>query len=68
MAPRGEYLTDRGSNRGRPIYRTESLEAFFVYLPHYAVHTPIQAKEEAVQHFRAKARPMPRSITRPTRR
>ena len=46
--PRGEYLTDREAQRPRVLSR-KSLEPFFVYLPHYAVHTPIQAKEEAVQ-------------------
>ena len=54
--PRGEYLTDREAAEAARFIETNRSKPFFVYLPHYAVHTPIQAKEEAVQHFRAKAR------------
>jgi arylsulfatase A-like enzyme len=51
-APDGEYLTDRlaaeavkfiAANKGRP---------FFLYLPHYAVHTPLRAKKELQAKYR----------------
>jgi arylsulfatase A len=52
----GEYLTDRlaeeavrfiGDNRERP---------FFLYLAHYAVHIPLQAKDELVERYRDHAK------------
>ena len=55
--PPGEELTARltreaaewmGKNKDRP---------WFLYLPHFAVHTPLGAKPEAVSHFQAKAAP-----------
>jgi arylsulfatase A-like enzyme len=57
-------------NRGKEHYLTEELTAgaekfigdsaqarqpFFLYLPHYAVHTPLDAREEAVAKYRAKS-------------
>ncbi len=34
---------------------------FFVYLPYYAVHTPIQGKKELVDKYRKKPSPSPRN-------
>jgi arylsulfatase A len=56
-APDGEYLTDRlaeeackfiDANKGRP---------FFLYLQHYAVHTPLMARKDVVEKYKAKADP-----------
>jgi arylsulfatase A len=56
--PDGEFLTERltaeaekfiEANRGRP---------FFVYLPHYTVHTPLDAKPEVIAKYKAKAEKM----------
>ncbi|MBN2138114.1 MAG: sulfatase [Sedimentisphaerales bacterium] len=55
----GEYLTDRltdeslkwlDANKGRP---------FMLYLSHYAVHTPIQSKQELTDKYKAKAERLP---------
>jgi len=55
--PGGEYITDRiGAEAARFIERQKD-KPFFLYLPHFAVHTPIQGKEALVQKYRAKKRP-----------
>jgi arylsulfatase A-like enzyme len=43
--PEGEYLTDRLTQEARNFIRTNQAGPFFLYLPYYAVHTPIQAKQ-----------------------
>lgn len=55
--PNGEYLTDRlGAEAARFIEQRQN-EPFFLYLAHFAVHTPIQAKPELVQKYRRKRQP-----------
>ncbi len=55
--PAGEYLTDRlGEEAARFIDRKKG-EPFFLYLPHFAVHTPIQAREDLIEKYRRKLRP-----------
>ena len=50
----GEYLTDRlGQEACRFIERNKD-KPFFLYLTHYAVHTPIQAKKELTQKYKEK--------------
>ena len=44
-APDGEYLTDRLTEESLEFIRKNSHQPFFLYLPYYAVHTPIQAKD-----------------------
>ena len=53
----GEYLTDRLTNDAIEFIRTNKARPFFLYLAHYAVHVPIEAKEEIVKKYRAKLRP-----------
>ena len=49
----GEYLTDRlGIEAARWIERVKD-KPFFLYLPHYAVHTPTQAPEALVEKYKA---------------
>lgn len=51
----GEYLTDRlGAEAVRFIEDTDSQTPFFLYLTHYAVHTPIQAKEDLTARYEEK--------------
>ena len=55
--PEGEYLTDRITNEA--IHLVESRDPnkpFFMYMSHYAVHTPIQAPEDLVQKYEQKAK------------
>jgi arylsulfatase A len=55
--PPGEYLTDRlGEEAARFIEQNQG-KPFFLYMPLFAVHTPIQGKEALVQKYRARKRP-----------
>lgn len=51
-APSGEYLTDRLFEEAEQFLETSRSEPFFLYLPHYAVHTPLEAKEELIESYR----------------
>lgn len=52
--PEGEFLTDRLTEEAVSFIRENQDKPFFVYLPHYAVHTPIQAKADVIAKYRAK--------------
>lgn len=52
----GEYLTDLLTNEAEKFLRTNRDRPFFLYLPHYAVHVPIEAKQELIARFDAKPR------------
>ena len=50
----GEYLTDRLTNEALKFIEEKKDQSFFIYFPHYAVHTPIQAHDSITQHFHEK--------------
>ncbi len=53
----GEYLTDRLTQDSIDLIKTrDTQKPFFLNLWHYAVHTPIQAPEDLVAKYEAKAR------------
>jgi len=52
--PPGEYLTDRLTNEALNFIETNKDQPFFLYLPHYAVHTPLQAKAELIEKYKNK--------------
>ncbi len=56
--PEGEYLTDRLTDEAINLIRNSGDQPFFLYMSHYAVHTPIQAKAEDVERFTQKAQAM----------
>lgn len=47
----GEYLTDRLTDEALSFVEDNADRPFFLYLSHYAVHTPLEAKEEDEVHF-----------------
>ena len=47
----GEYLTDRLTDEAVQYLRAHRDEPFFLYFPHYAVHTPLQADRELVATY-----------------
>jgi arylsulfatase A-like enzyme len=47
----GEYLTDRLTDEAVKFIRASKDKPFFLYFPHYGVHTPLQAKEEVVAKY-----------------
>jgi len=53
-APEGEYLTDRLTEEAIAFMRNNRRHPFFLYLPYYAVHTPLQAKPGLEQEYLAK--------------
>ncbi len=55
--PKGEYLTDREQQEASKFIEANRSKPFFLYLPHYTVHTPIQAPEADIEYFRKKADP-----------
>ncbi len=50
--PEGEYLTDRLTNEALSFIEKNKDKPFFLYFPHYAVHTPLQAKENLTELFK----------------
>jgi arylsulfatase A-like enzyme len=50
----GEYLTDRLTEEAVRFIESHRAAPFFLYLPHFAVHIPIQAKPEAVARYERK--------------
>ncbi len=55
----GEYLTDRLTDEAARFITANKNQPFFLYLPHYTVHTPLQARPELVAKYRAKAERLP---------
>ncbi len=47
----GEYLTDRLTDEAVAFIRQSRDQSFFLYFPHYGVHTPLQAPEEMVARY-----------------
>lgn len=47
----GEYLTDRLTDEAVKFIRESREKPFFLYLPHYGVHTPLQAKKELIAKY-----------------
>lgn len=50
----GEYLTDRLAQEATSFIEHNAKHPFFLYLPHFAVHTPIQGRPDLVQKYRRK--------------
>ena len=53
-AKQGDYLTDRLTDEACTFVEEHRDAPFFLYLTHYAVHTPIQAKADLTDRFKAK--------------
>lgn len=51
-SPDGEFVTERLTSEAEQFLAQQSAERpFFLYLSHYAVHTPIQAQAEAIARY-----------------
>ena len=57
--PKGEYLTDRLTDEALRFIDGAGGKPFLLYLSHYAVHNPQQAKADTVAKYRAKAARLP---------
>ncbi len=52
--PEGSYLADFLTDRAVGFIERHRKQPFFLYLPHFGVHAPYQAKQELVEQFRNK--------------
>jgi arylsulfatase A-like enzyme len=52
--PEGQYLADFLTDRAVDFIDRHQEEPFYLYLPHYAVHSPHQAKAELTARFKDK--------------
>ena len=52
--PQGQYLADFLTEKALDFIRRHQEERFFLYLPHFGVHSPHQAKPELIERFREK--------------
>lgn len=59
----GEYLTDREADEVVSFIDRNATRPFFVYLAHYAVHTPLEGKAEVVARYAQHAERGKRSAT-----
>ena len=50
----GEYLTDREADEAVTFIKKHHKKPFFLYMAHYAVHTPLQARKDLVAKYKAK--------------
>ena len=53
--PKGEYLTDRLSDEAIKFIEMNKSRPWFLYLTHFAVHTPLQAKKDLIAKYQAKS-------------
>jgi arylsulfatase A-like enzyme len=53
--PEGAYLADFLTDKAEDFIRRKKDGPFFLYLPHFGVHSPYQAKPEWIEHFKKKA-------------
>ena len=53
--PQGTYLADFLTDKAVDFIRRKKDTPFFLYLPHFGVHAPHQAKKDLIEHFKPKA-------------
>ncbi|MEM6803784.1 MAG: sulfatase [Bacteroidota bacterium] len=53
-ADTGEYLTDRLTDEALHFIERNKANKFFLYLPYYAVHTPLLAKDSLIKKYEKK--------------
>jgi arylsulfatase A-like enzyme len=53
----GDYLTDRLGDEAVKFIERSKDKPFFLYLAHFAVHTPIQGRKDLVAKYRQKLNP-----------
>lgn len=52
--PQDAYLADFLTDKASEFIRRHKSEPFFLYLPHFGVHSPLQAKKDLIERFKAK--------------
>ncbi len=59
----GDYLTDRLTDEAERFIESSKDEPFFLYLAHFAVHDPIQGRNDLVAKYQRKLEEMNRTDT-----
>ncbi len=54
--PENEYLTDRLTAEAVSLIEQKPSKPFFLYLAHYAVHTPLMAKQDKIEMYTERLR------------
>lgn len=54
IAPEGENLTDRITTEAIKFIQDHKTKPFFLYLPYFAVHTPLMGKAELIEKYKNK--------------
>ncbi|HJN13052.1 MAG TPA: sulfatase [Pirellulaceae bacterium] len=57
---KGEYLTDRLTDEAEKFIEARKDQPFFLYMAHFAVHDPIQGREDLVRKYQRKLEKMQR--------
>ncbi|MEI6233701.1 MAG: sulfatase [Planctomycetota bacterium] len=55
--PVGEFLSDRLTDEACKFIETNKARPFFLYMPHFGVHTPLMAKPDVIKKYKAKTDP-----------
>ena len=55
----GEYLTDRLTDEAEKFIEANKDRPFFLYMSHFAVHDPIQGREDLVEKYQGKLEALP---------
>ena len=55
----GEYLTDRLTDEALKFLESKKDKPFLLYLSHYAVHIPLQAKKDMIEKYKTKSAKQP---------
>jgi len=55
---KGDYLTDRLTDEALKFLDANKNRPFLLYLSHYAVHTPLESKQQLTNKYKAKAETM----------
>jgi len=53
--PKGEYFNERLTDEALKFIEQSQDKSFLLYFSHYAVHTPLQARPDAIEKYKAKA-------------
>jgi arylsulfatase A-like enzyme len=59
--PKGEHLDDQLTDEAMRFMERARNKPFLLYLSHYTVHTPLQAKLEVIEKYKTKAATLPDS-------
>ena len=55
--PSGEYITDRLTTEAERFMEANKDKPFLLYFSHFAVHTPLQARQNVIAKYKEKVKP-----------